>query len=104
MEETQSKMWFSGIAHPVTYAGRHLCVAHRRARRSFWIAAGVLLGGCILYAPIDSLTSRLPRRVYARKRTDDRMRKVFEDNNVPMRRYLSQYGCTLTASGKTIGS
>lgn len=91
MEETQSKMWFSGVAvlPYLVLAGLYTWLIHGH-RKDFMVAAVVLIGGRILYGVLDSITSSIAWRVYARKRTTAKMRKLFEDEGLPMRRYPAE--------------
>jgi hypothetical protein len=83
MEETQSKMWFSGVAvlPYLVLAGLYTWLIDGH-RKDFMVAAVVLIGGRILYAVLDSITSSIAWRVYARKRTTAKMRKLFEDEGL----------------------
>jgi hypothetical protein len=91
MEETQSKMWFSGVAliPYLALAALYQWLVDGK-NKDLWVAAGVLIGGRILYAVIDSITASVAWRLYARKRTSDKMRKVFEVAGMPMRRYSNE--------------
>ncbi|MFL9944237.1 hypothetical protein [Paraburkholderia graminis] len=59
-------------------------------KKDFWFAAGVLIGGRFIYAVLDSMTSAVAWRVYARKRTAEKMLKLFVDARMPMRCYPNE--------------
>ncbi|MFX1674388.1 hypothetical protein PWR63_19325 [Paraburkholderia sp. A2WS-5] len=91
MEETQSKMWFSGVAFIpyLALAGLYVWFIDGTGK-DFWRAAGVLIGGRALYAALDSVMSSIAWRVYARKRTTEKMRKLFADSDMPMRTFHNE--------------
>lgn len=96
MEETQSKMWVSGVALipylAIAGAWTWYIDGHQR---DFLTAAAWLLGGRILYAVLDSIMSTIAWRWYARQRTADKMVKIFQNARMPQREYedesLSMY-------------
>lgn len=91
MEETQSKMWFSGVAliPYLAVAGIYTWFIDGH-KKDFWTAAGVLIGGRVLYAVLDSVTTSVAWRVYARKRTAEKMLKLFVDGEMPTRGYPNE--------------
>jgi hypothetical protein len=63
MEDTQSKMWFSGVAFIpyLALAGLYTWFIDGH-QHDFWVAAGVLIGGRVLYAVLDSIMSTVAWR------------------------------------------
>ncbi|MEZ0602956.1 hypothetical protein ACAX43_12495 [Paraburkholderia sp. IW21] len=91
MEDTQSKMWFSGVAFIpyLALAGLYTWFISGH-EKDFWTAAAVLIGGRVVYAVLDSIMSTLAWRTYARKRTTDKMQNLFLESRMPQRDYANE--------------
>jgi hypothetical protein len=79
-------MWWSCVAF-IPYlllAGVYTFVTNGH-QRDFEVALGVLLGGRALFGVVDTVTSAIAWRLYARKRTTESMLKLFKDAGMPTR-------------------
>lgn len=90
MSETQSKLWFSGVAY-IPYA--LLAYGFNRLTggtdHDLTITVIVLIGGRLLYAVIDNITAAIAWRVQGRKRAVDAFLKLMRENRLPRRENLS---------------
>ncbi|MGN6806739.1 MAG: hypothetical protein ACTHJZ_12460 [Trinickia sp.] len=86
MSETQSKLWFSGVAYipyaVLAYGYNWLANGNDH---DLTVAVVVLLGGRLVYALIDNMTAAVAWRVHGRKRAVDAFLKLMRENRMPRR-------------------
>lgn len=86
MSETQSKLWFSGVAF-IPYA--LLAYAYNwlthGTDHDLTVASMVLLGGRFAYALIDNVTAAIAWRLHGRKRAVNAFLKLMRENRMPRR-------------------
>lgn len=84
MAETQSKLWFSGVAY-IPYA--ILAYAYNwltnGTNNDLTIALLVLLGGRLVYGVIDQLTALVAWKVHGRKRAENAFLALMRENHMP---------------------
>ena len=88
MRETQSKLWFSGIAFApyalLAYGYKWLA---NGTDRDLTVALMVLLGGRLAYALIDNATAAVAWRLHGRKLATEGFLKLMSENQMPAREY-----------------
>ncbi|WP_197387621.1 hypothetical protein [Ralstonia pseudosolanacearum] len=86
MNETQSKLWFSGVAYiPYAILGYGFNWLTNGTNHDLTITLVVLLGGRLLYALIDGTTAAIAWRVHGRKRAIEAFLKLMRENRMPKR-------------------
>ena len=90
MSETQSKLWFSGVAFipyaVLAYAFNWLT---KGSDHDLTTAILVVLGGRLTYGLIDNLTAATVWRLHGRKRAIEGFLKLMRENRMPRRENLT---------------
>ncbi|MFX1761912.1 hypothetical protein PWP93_04820 [Paraburkholderia sp. A1RI-2L] len=86
MSETQSKLWFSGVAYiPYAILAYGYNWLAKGTDHDLTVAIVILLGGRLAYALIDNVTAAIAWRVHGRKRAMDAFLKLMRENRMPRR-------------------
>ncbi|SDG94601.1 hypothetical protein SAMN04487926_101333 [Paraburkholderia steynii] len=86
MNETQSKLWFSGVAFiPYAILAYGFNWITRGSDHDLNTALIVLLGGRLVYGLIDNVTAATAWRFYGRKRAVETFLKLMRENRMPPR-------------------
>lgn len=84
MRETQSKLWFSGVAFiPYTVLAYGFNRLNNGSDHDLTIAIMVLLCGRLVYALIDNATAAIAWRLHGRRRSVDAFVKLMRENRMP---------------------
>ncbi|QUO23865.1 hypothetical protein KEH57_09720 [Burkholderia cenocepacia] len=91
MRETQSKLWFSGVAFiPYALLAYGFNWLNNGSDHDLTVAIMVLLGGRLLYALIDNVTAAIAWRLHGRKRAVEAFVKLMRENRMPRRESQSE--------------
>nr|WP_141661757.1 hypothetical protein [Burkholderia ambifaria] len=91
MRETQSKLWFSGVAYiPYAILAYGYNWLAKGSDHDLTVAIMVLLGGRLVYALIDNVTAAIAWRLHGRKRAVDAFLKLMRENHMPRRESPSE--------------
>ncbi|MBY4694512.1 hypothetical protein K6W21_10505 [Burkholderia latens] len=91
MRETQSKLWFSGVAFiPYAVLAYGFNWLNNGSDHDLTTAIMVLLGGRLVYALIDNVTAAIAWRLHGRKRAVDAFVKLMQENRMPRRESQSE--------------
>ncbi|KVW40536.1 hypothetical protein [Burkholderia ubonensis] len=86
MSETQSKLWFSGVAFiPYAVLAYGFNWLTNGSDHDLTTAIIVLLGGRLVYALIDNVTAAIAWRLHGRKRAVGAFLKLMRENRMPRR-------------------
>jgi hypothetical protein len=86
MSETQSKLWFSGVAFiPYAILAYGFNRIIKGSDHDLTIAIIVVLGGRLVYGLIDNVTAALAWRFHGRKRAIEAFLKLMRENRMPRR-------------------
>lgn len=86
MNETQSKLWFSGVAYiPYVVLAYGFNWLTNGSNSDLGTTLAVLLGGRLLYALIDGITAEIAWRVDGKKRAIEAFLKLMRETDMPKR-------------------
>ncbi|WP_343654531.1 hypothetical protein [Paraburkholderia caribensis] len=86
MSETQSKLWFSGVAFiPYALLAYGYNWMTKGTDHDLTITSVVLLGGRLVYALIDNVTAAIAWRLHGRKHAVEAFLKLMRENRMPQR-------------------
>ncbi|CAE6811774.1 hypothetical protein R69658_05438 [Paraburkholderia aspalathi] len=86
MSETQSKLWFSGVAFiPYAVLAYGFNWLTKGSEHDLTITITVFLGGRLVYGLIDNVTAATVWRLHGRKRAVEAFLKLMRENRMPRR-------------------